>query len=89
MTRQFSAEVSSGGLTVKAYAGDRCVMLAFNLDDHMTDKLAGFSIARRTGENSPWVFLGNRLGFDGDYTKRPGKKQGKFFSSDTQPFQKF
>jgi phosphatidylserine/phosphatidylglycerophosphate/cardiolipin synthase-like enzyme len=89
MTRQYSAAASSSGLTVKAYAGDRCTMLAFDLDEHLTDHLAGFSIARRLKGEANWQFLGNRLGFAGDYTSRPGSKAGKFFSCDTQPFQKF
>lgn len=89
MTRQYSAAASSAGFTVKAYAGDRCTMLAFDLDDHLTDRLAGFAIARRLAGQTKWQFLGNRLGFAGDYTNRAASKAGKFFSSDTEPFQKF
>jgi len=89
MTRQFKASASSNGFSVKAYAGDRCVMLAFNLDDDKTDLLAGFSIATRRVGAPNWVFLGNRIGFAGDYTNPAASKNGKFFSSDTDPFQKF
>jgi phosphatidylserine/phosphatidylglycerophosphate/cardiolipin synthase-like enzyme len=89
MTRQYSAAASSGGFTVKAYAGDRCVMLAFDLDEHQTDRLAGFSIARRRAGQARWQFLGNRLGFAGDYTDSKASRKGKFFSSNTDPFQKF
>ncbi len=89
MARQFSASASANGFTVKAHAGDRCVLLAFNLDDAKTDLLAGFSIASRTAGSGDWVFLGNRLGFAGDYTNPAASKDGKFFSSDTDPFQKF
>ena len=92
MARQFAASASSDGFTVKAHAGDRCVLLAFNLDDGKTDLLAGFSIASRAANMSgtgDWVFLGNRLGFAGDYTNPQASKNGKFFSSDTDPFQKF
>jgi hypothetical protein len=89
MTRQFNASASSNGFSVKAYAGDRCVMLAFNLDDDKTDLLAGFSIATRRAGAPNWVFLGNRIGFAGDYTNPAASKNGKFFSSDTDPFQKF
>jgi len=89
MTRQFNASASSNGLSVKAYAGDRCVMLAFDLDDDKTDLLAGFAIASRHAGQPNWVFLGNRIGFAGDYTNPAASKNGKFFSSDTDPFQKF
>jgi len=89
MARQFAASTSSNGFTVKAHAGDRCVLLAFNLDDDKTDLLAGFSIASRRADTGDWVFLGNRLGFAGDYTNPQASKNGKFFSSDTDPYQKF
>jgi phosphatidylserine/phosphatidylglycerophosphate/cardiolipin synthase-like enzyme len=89
MTRTYSAAASSGGFTVKAYGGDRCAMLAFDLDEHQTDKLAGFAIARRLAGQTHWQVLGNRLGFAGDYTNPNASKNGKFFSSSTDPFQKF
>jgi len=89
MARQFTASASSNGFTVKAHAGDRCVLIAFNLDDDKTDLLAGFSIESRRAGSGDWVFLGNRLGFAGDYTNPQASKDGKFFSSDTDPFQKF
>ncbi len=89
MARQFSASASANGFTVKAHAGDRCVLLAFNLDDDKTDLLAGFSIASSPAGKNQWSFLGNRLGFAGDYTNPQASKNGKFFSSDTDPFQKF
>ncbi|HEY8027150.1 MAG TPA: phospholipase D-like domain-containing protein [Burkholderiaceae bacterium] len=89
MTRQFTASASFNGFSVKAYAGDRCVMLAFNLDDDKTDLLAGFSIASRRAGQPEWVYLGNRIGFAGDYTNPAASKNGKFFSSDTDPYQKF
>jgi len=89
MTRQYSAAASSDGFTVKAYAGDRCVMLAFDLDDHLTAHLAGFAIKRRPTGASAWRVLGNRVGFAGDYTDPNASKKGKFFDSTTDPFQKF
>lgn len=86
MTKVFSATASSRGFTVKAYSGDRCAMLAFDLADHLTDRLAGFAIRRKRVGGTAWTWLGNRLSFDGDYTKTGG---GRFFSSDVAPFQKF
>ncbi|MGG1948112.1 phospholipase D-like domain-containing protein [Trinickia sp. NRRL B-1857] len=85
MGNVFSATASSRGFTVKAYSGDRCAMLAFDLADHLTDRLAGFAIRRRRAEGGSWTWLGNRLSFEGDYTTGGGK----FFPSDTAPFQKF
>ncbi|RDU96871.1 phospholipase D-like domain-containing protein [Trinickia dinghuensis] len=87
MGNVFTATASSRGFTVKAYSGDRCAMLAFDLADHLTDKLAGFAIRRKpaSGPDSSWTWLGNRLSFDGDYTKAGGK----FFPSNVAPFQKF
>ncbi|WP_175048680.1 phospholipase D-like domain-containing protein [Paraburkholderia sediminicola] len=64
-------------------------MLAFDLNDHLTAKLAGFAIRRRVGNSGDWTWLGNRLSFDGAYTNRAGADKGKFFSSDVAPFQKF
>ena len=89
MAKQLSASASSSGLTVKAYAGDSCAMLAFNLDDHMTDHLAGFAVARRKVGEMQWTYLGNRLSFK-DAPHDPVKTEtNKFFSSDDEPFQKF
>ena len=85
MSNVFSATASSRGFTVKAYSGDCCAMLAFDLADHLTDRLAGFAIRRKRADGGAWTWLGNRLSFDGDYTHGTGK----FFPSDTAPFQKF
>ncbi|MGN6082002.1 phospholipase D-like domain-containing protein [Trinickia sp.] len=85
MGKVFSASASSRGFTVKAYSGDGCAMLAFDLADHLTDKLAGFSIRRKDAGDQGWTWLGNRLSFAGDYTA----SGGKFFPSNVAPFQKF
>lgn len=89
MTTLLSATATSGGLTVKAYSGDKCVMLAFDLDDHKTDLLAGFAIARRLTSSSKWTILGNRLSFEGVHTDPALSDKGKFFPSTESPFQKF
>jgi hypothetical protein len=89
MTQAFDATATSDGLTVKAYAGDRCVMLAFSLADHLVDRLAGFAIRRAPASGQQWTWLGNRLNFAGAYTDRALSATGKFFPSDTAPFQKF
>src|SRR3569623_388307 len=89
MSKQFSVTASSDGFTAKAYSGDRCVMLAFNLEDHLTAGLAGFAISRCAQGTAEPVWLGNRLGFEGDYTAASGANKGKFFNSSVNPFQKF
>ncbi|SIT46186.1 conserved hypothetical protein [Paraburkholderia ribeironis] len=89
MTQVFNAAASAQGLTVKAYSGDRCVLLAFNLADHLTDRLAGFAIRRTPASGVNWTWLGNRLNFDGAHTNPKVSKDGKFFLSDDAPFQKF
>ncbi|QSN63482.1 MULTISPECIES: phospholipase D-like domain-containing protein [unclassified Caballeronia] len=89
MTQVFNAAASAQGLTVKAYMGDRCVLLAFSLADHLTDQLAGFAIRRTPASTVNWTWLGNRLNFEGAYPDPHLSKEGKFFSSDKAPFQKF
>lgn len=89
MSRQYSTSATSGGFSVKAYAGDRCVMLAFDLAEHLCERLAGFSIARRSAGQQAFGFLGNRLGFAGAFSNPAVSPQGKFLSSDIAPFQKF
>lgn len=86
MTKVFTASVAANGLTVKAYAGDRCAMLAFNLDDHLTAHLAGFAIRRRMAPSGDWRWLGNRVAFASQYGTLGSDK---FYPSNVAPFQKF
>ncbi|MFZ6769678.1 phospholipase D-like domain-containing protein [Undibacterium sp. Di26W] len=79
---------SSGALTVRAYSGDQCVMLAFNVDEHKKADLAGFSIRRRFKDGS-WSPLLNRLSFTSDYTSETTAEDRKWHSSEDAPFQKF
>ena len=55
------------GLSVTGYAGDRTVLLAFNLQKEKIQNLAGFSIAVSEPDQKPDTkkpyFLGNRLSF--------------------------
>ncbi|RZI40480.1 phospholipase [Herbaspirillum sp. HC18] len=88
MTSMLNATAESNGLTVKAYSGDRCVMLAFNLDDHLRADLAGFAVRRRF-EQGPWKWLMNRLSFSSDYTDETTASDRKWFPTDEAPFQKF
>src|SRR6266487_1004483 len=79
---------SSGALTVRAYSGDQCAMLAFNVDEHKKTDLAGFSIRRRFKGGS-WSTLLNRLSFTSDYTSETIAEDRKWHSSEDAPFQKF
>ena len=55
---------TNDGLTLEAYSGDSCALLAFDVDPRYVDDLAGFAVEYDTpnGETSP---LFNRLRFDG------------------------
>ncbi|MDR5816307.1 phospholipase D-like domain-containing protein [Caballeronia sp. LZ033] len=89
MTKVFNASAADSGLSVKAYSGDHCVLLAFSLADDLTERLAGFAIQRSSSANEHWTWLGNRLNFAGAYTDPDVSHDHKFFPSNTAPFQKF
>ena len=80
--------VTQSGFTFKAYRGCGSVMLTFNLEDHLTDNLAGFAI-RRTGADGKSEWLMNRLSFDFGYTSKSTAKDRKWTPSNEAPFQKF
>lgn len=88
MTRILSAVVSDAGLTFKAYSGDRCVLLAFSLEDPLTDHLAGFAVRRKMpGGDFEWLL--NRLSFKTRYTNTTTAAGRKWTPTKTAPFQKF
>lgn len=76
------------GFTFKAYRGCASVMLAFNLEDHLTEDLAGFSVRRKAAGGS-WEPLMNRLNFGSQYTVKTTAKDRKWTPSSEAPFQKF
>jgi phosphatidylserine/phosphatidylglycerophosphate/cardiolipin synthase-like enzyme len=88
MTTVLSTLASSNGLTVKAYIGDCCVMLAFNLEDHLREHLAGFALRRRSAGDQ-WQELKNRLSFSTAYTSATTTRTRKWFATSEAPFQKF
>ncbi len=88
MSRVLSVVSVSNGLTVKASSGDRCVLLAFNLEDPLVDHLAGFAV-RRKGPNGKWQWLQNRLSFSTAYTSKTTAAQRRWTSTNDAPFQKF
>jgi PLD-like domain len=80
---------TAGGLTVKAYRGDGACMLAFNLEDHLTDNLAGFAITRQGPEDTSPQPLWNRLSFSSTLTSATTAAKRRWFPSTEAPFQKF
>ena len=85
-TNAFPAKNS--GLTVKAYAGDGSILLAFDLDKKSTKDLAGFAI-KRTDKNGNSEFLSNRLNFSTKVDTNTTPEQRVWTTSDKAPFQKF
>jgi len=78
----------SDGFTVKASSGDRCVLLAFNLEDHLVEHLAGFAV-RRKGPSGTWQWLNNRLSFTARLTNKTTAAQLRWTPTNKAPFQKF
>lgn len=76
------------GLTVKAHRGDGACLLAMNMEDHLTEDLAGFAIVR-TAPNGKKRQLMNRLSFKTNYTAATTAKQRKWWPTDEAPYQKF
>jgi hypothetical protein len=81
------------GLAVSGYAGDRTVLLAFDLPKAQTKDLAGFAIAVAGPNMAPdphkRYFLGNRLSFDEGVTSGTAYDATIWKSSDKAPFQSF
>jgi hypothetical protein len=81
------------GLAVSGYAGDRTVLLAFDLPEKKTKDLAGFSIAVSMPGKEPdpehRYFLENRLNFNNPVTKNTSYDDSMWTPSDKAPFQAF
>ncbi|MFA5332840.1 MAG: phospholipase D-like domain-containing protein [Methanoregula sp.] len=81
------------GLAVSGYAGDRTVLLAFDLPEKKTKDLAGFSIGVSKPGKEPdpkhRYFLENRLSFDKTVTKKTAYDAAIWTPSDKAPFQAF
>lgn len=81
------------GLAVTGYAGDRSVLLAFDLPEAKTKGLAGFAIAVSEPDKKPDVtkryFLGNRLRFEDGVTSKTAYDATIWKPSDKAPFQAF
>jgi hypothetical protein len=81
------------GLAVTGYAGDRTVLLAFDLPEAKTKDLAGFAIAVSEPDKEPdpkkRYFLGNRMSFEDDVTSKTAYDAKIWKPSDKAPFQAF
>jgi phosphatidylserine/phosphatidylglycerophosphate/cardiolipin synthase-like enzyme len=92
VARPSSLTVTDRALTVKAYRGDGCVMIAMNLAESACDGLAGFAIAR-SADGKNFSYAKNRLGFDpstGAYaTQDPNQQLADAQPSSRAPYQKF
>jgi hypothetical protein len=81
-----------GPLTVKAYRGDGCILMAMDVDPSATEGLAGFAIARST-DGVTFTYTPNRLSF------KPSKavladtttevRHANAETTDVAPYQKF
>jgi hypothetical protein len=88
MSDSIQVAAAQNGLTLKAYRGDGGVLLAFDLDQHLTSNFAGFSI-QCTPPNGPTDYLLNRISFDTPITAATTPQQRQWTPSNLAPFQKF
>jgi hypothetical protein len=86
-----SVTAHGGGLTVKAYRGDDCVLIAFDLDPAACTGLAGFAIARSTDGGKTFTYVPNRLTFAEGVTASSSvdAELAKLKTTDNAPIQKF
>ncbi|MGA2971701.1 MAG: phospholipase D-like domain-containing protein [Candidatus Bathyarchaeia archaeon] len=87
------SDAESNGFWVRGYGGDGAVLLAFDLDEGKTEKLAGFAIKCVTPQKGPYptneYFLPNRLSFGQKLTRSKRVDASTYVGSDKAPFQMF
>ena len=88
MQDSIQVAAAQNGLTLKAFRGDGGVLLAFDLDQHLTANLAGFAV-QCTPPNGPAAYLLNRLSFDIAITAATTPQERQWTPSNLAPFQKF
>jgi hypothetical protein len=88
-----SITAHQGALTVKAYRGDACVLIAMDMDPTQCQNLAGFAIARSTDGGKTWTYTPNRLSFNPDKgvdaSTDINVQLAQRDTSDVAPYQKF
>lgn len=75
-------------VSVRAHKGDATTLLAFDLDQSLTDNFVGFSVRVKQGNRQPY-YLTNRLAFAPAILKKNGIDDKEKLSSLYSPFQKF
>lgn len=93
ITRPMAGEVAhdrtmSEGLTLAAYAGDGAVLLAFDADDLLGKKLAGFAVEYVSPDGATHP-VRNRLSFDQPITSATTPEERTFPPTTEAPLQKF
>ena len=90
MGRTLNATAASGALTVQAFVGDGCALLAFDLKQGSTDNFAGFAI-KRTGPDGGGAYIHNFLSFDAKLTQNTDEKDvpAAAATTDIAPIQKY
>lgn len=88
MTNTIYSLSSKDGISVKGYRGDGAVLLAYDLDEHLTQNLAGFAIKCTPPKGKPYYLL-NRLNFTKKMTSATTPEQRTWTPSNEAPFQKF
>ena len=79
---------TTDGVTLTAYSALGTVLLAFDLEQRLTDGLAGFAVSRRSPDGATAPLL-NRLSFEQKITAGTTPEQREWTPSDRAPFQKF
>jgi hypothetical protein len=90
MGRSLNVTAASGALTVQAFAGDGCTLLAFDVKQGSTDGFAGFAI-KRTSPNGTSAYIENFLNFADELTKDSAEETVHLAAttSDVAPIQKY
>jgi phosphatidylserine/phosphatidylglycerophosphate/cardiolipin synthase-like enzyme len=76
------------GLTLKAYRGDGAALLAFDVDEHLKDDLAGFAVECDPPDAGSYM-LKNRLNFSQRVTTDTTPGQRRWTDTDKAPLQTF
>lgn len=88
--RSLNATATSGALTVQAFVGDGCTLLAFDVKQGSTNGLAGFAIKRQSPDGTN-VYIENMLNFTVKLTQDTKEPDvgAAATPSDQAPFQKY
>jgi len=85
---RYTATVTSGSLTLKAWRGERMCLLGMDVTSPEPD-FVGFSIEVQSPGSPTFYFLRNRLAFSYPAAAEPSSTTPKQFPSNVSPFQTF